>query len=473
MVNCVNKRGYSIMKSIIQLPINTVNKLFVQYPISYACPLGCYYCFNVDARQKEAQGLYDKYYTRERPFTFADYRAWRDRQFPGITDILMELHGGEMSHPDNQADALSIIDAADKERFQLQTNGLGPLQFYAALARRKDKIEQVGFTYHREVIGNDKMKQGRFLAAVMFLRGAGLKVYVKELLWPKHKAAMLDNKRYWEGRGVEFHIQEFRGVGGVDSSVMASYTAEDWMLISPEYLHGGSRCACREGYTNIIINGYGMFAGDVTACWYDPCVVGNICKGWYHPGYTINRSPHGNPDVVGVEKIYRGTYPGDKALPGIENYYPALTRDQLNYKEGFMGKWRVGEIDRLRNDIALINQTIDSKEAEIDRARRNIAYAQKTIDAAEAYITEIVKLREQDTGAIITLEKESQQEAAAVQAAAKSAAEAQGTATVPTSTEPINAVAAAAPVASANIMGSITPVASAAGVADQPKHAGL
>jgi hypothetical protein len=243
----------------------------------------------------------------------------------------MELHGGEMSYEGNKQLTLDIIDKSDKEKFSLQTNGLGEREFYEELEKRKNKIERIGFTYHRAMIGNDINLTERFGHNVRAVKGMGINVYVKELLFPERKDAILKNKKFWELQNVEFRIQDFKGEGGYGAP---RYTNDDVALIHPEYQHiVGEQCACRVGYKNIIIRGYDAIAyahgGDVLACWHDPTVIGNINNSWYNPNYAINRLQDNTVDVAVAQKLYRGNYPRDMYMPGYETKYKQYNKYQF------------------------------------------------------------------------------------------------------------------------------------------------
>jgi hypothetical protein len=225
-----------------------------------------------------AIGKYEDKYSVNCAFTPAQYMAWRDRHLLGGTEFLCELHGGEISQSPDAV--FSIIDALDKERFQLQTNGLGAPEFYDGLIARKSKIDRIGFTFHRTEI--DRIAGGRktFERNVKLIRNSGIPVYVKELLILEHKAAILEHKKFWEARCVEFSIQDFKGYRGRNGDEQDRYAADDWAIVHEEYKHGGAQCHCRDGYKQVLIRGYDIFAGDIVACWNDPCVVGNIIEGW-------------------------------------------------------------------------------------------------------------------------------------------------------------------------------------------------
>jgi len=294
---------------------------------------------------------------------------WRDKHLSDGTEFLCELHGGEISHPANTDLALHIIDTLDKERFQVQTNGLGSLCFYKKLVERKAKIDRIGFTFHRDAIGKNPALIEKFINNVNFVKSAGINIYVKELLIPKNKTAILHNKDFWESKGVEFRIQDFRGYRGRGKEI--NYTREELNLIHPEYKHVESICACRKDYKNVLIRGYDIFAGDVIACWQDPTVIGSITVDWYNPNYKINRDENGI-NVSGVEKLYRGTYPRDMWSPEIERVYPNLTKSQLKERDSMQGqslsleKRTLQRIEELKGNLGKINEELKFHEGKVD-----------------------------------------------------------------------------------------------------------
>ena len=256
---------------------------FVQYPGYVECGLKCPYCFHKEAWDLEKEGKKNTKYKDQIPFTFEDYQRWRDKFLPDATKFLMEIHSGEISYGKNKEHCLSIIDKADKETFQLQTNGMGSKSFYEELIKRKNKIDRIGFTFHRKVIMENKNKDKlaeRFIQNVFLIAKSGIKVIVKELLILSLKSKILESKAFWENIGIEFRIQDFRDNGGFDPQ---PYTPEELSLIHPEYLHGRENCSCRVGYKNVIIRGCDIFGGNVLACWHDPCIIGHIGSGYKPP----------------------------------------------------------------------------------------------------------------------------------------------------------------------------------------------
>jgi len=353
-------------------------KVYIEYPIAKACGLRCEYCFHRPLWEYEARCPDDKY-SDKCAFTFAQYKAWRDKHIPSA-EILMELHGGEMSFGDNQQLVLDIIDSADKERFQLQTNGLGSEEFYRELVKRKDKIDRIGFTFHRKahpgrLVFVDTALMYDFARNVKLVAQSGINVYIKELLFLDRKEEVLRNKKYWESQGVEFRIQDFKGMGGNYATESAKYTAEDWALVHPEYRHGGDCCHCREGYRQIIIRGYDQRAGDVLACWQDHKVIGNILEDWYEPHEKVlidPAAPRGRT-VVGRGR-YSGDYMHDLKLNELEKkYYPLFPKE---FK--MLAKLEAG-LERLGKMLAE-NEALNAQDKQrIEQAQIVISDAQKRI----------------------------------------------------------------------------------------------
>lgn len=273
-------------------------KFYFEIPIPIECNLKCPYCFHVAKwdLEKEGPDKVKEKYEEKRVFTTEQLNNWIAKHLPDVTEALVELSGGEMSHPKCQDVSLDYIDnLKGPVKFQLQTNGLGDEKFYKETIKRKDKIDRIGFTFHRKTldkIGNnegEKVKEEKikkFKETVNLFKKAGFKIYVKEILFPYLKAQILENKKYWEGEGVEFRMQDFKPLNGRDRTPY--YTPEEMALVHPEYCHGGSECACRVGYKNVIVRGYDYFAGDVIGCWQNPKPIGSIVDDWYDPNYTVN-----------------------------------------------------------------------------------------------------------------------------------------------------------------------------------------
>jgi hypothetical protein len=349
-------------------------KYYIEYPIPIQCGLRCPYCFHQPLWEFNER-YPDSAYGDKCAFTFAQYEAWRNKHLADGTEFLMELHGGEMSYKGNQRIVLDIIDSADKERFQLQTNGLGDAHFYQQLNERRKKIDSVGFTFHRkEIYKNSEAAPhltDRFKTSVLARAANGIKVYVKELLFLDCKEEILKNKEYWESQGVEFRLQDFKGVGGLCTT--EKYTAEDWALIHPEYRHGGPCCHCREGYKQLIIRGYDQHGGDVLACWQDHKVVGSIVEDWYEPYEKIvvdTTAPRGRT-VVG-KGVYRGDYMRDLKRNALEKIY-----HKIYPKESKMLAKAVESINQKLSAFVAEHQRTDeairSRQAQISQLTQEIS----------------------------------------------------------------------------------------------------
>jgi len=364
-------------------------KYFIQYPIMIVCGLKCSYCLHKEAWDLERDGKFEEKFTCECPFTFAQYQAWRDKHLSDATEIIMELHGGEMSYGDNQRLTLDIIDAADKEKFSLQTNGLGEGQFYEGLVKRKGKIERVGFTYHRAMITGNQYLWNKFVDNVHTIREARIGVYVKELLISELRDSIIQGKTFWENLGVEFRLQDYKGIGGHNAP---QYTPEYVALIHPEYQHVlGAECACRKGYKNIIIRGYdinaAVFGGDVLACWHDPTVIGNINNDWYSSNYRINRLLDNSIDVAVPQKLYRGNLPKDRFAPENVEKCEKLNKYQLSHlKQRSNGMMQDKLVDSL-------NHWVGEREKLVS-AINNALIQQAAIDGRIAQIREILMVEE-------------------------------------------------------------------------------
>jgi len=307
--------------------------------------------------EKDSGEEYDIKYRKTPPFTNEDFVKWRDKWLPDHDWFLVELQGGECSHPKCQDVIFRIIEtlgANEKTKFQLQSNGVGDREFYVKLLRYKGLIDRIGFTYHRDELNNVERRGGEecdrlnkvFEDNVELMVNSGINFYIKEILLLQYKEDILKNKKYWESRGVEFRIQDYKTNNGraVDSPrISMRMTESDRKLIDPEYTHNNSTCGCREifgEYTNIIIRGYDYYAGDVIACWHNPIPVGNIKDDWYRGGYIIRRDLRGM-----IEILY-------------EEAPPLLT--STNIKKGDVN---VPDEDilskRSNNDSVLLNQTMD------------------------------------------------------------------------------------------------------------------
>lgn len=276
-------------------------KYYIEYPIPIECSLQCDYCFHSEAWKLQAESR-DKFlekYEEACVFTLDQFKTWRDKHLADASEFLVELSGGEMSHPRCQAYALNVLDNLGRSRFQLQTNGLGDEDFYREVIKRKDVVDRIGFTYHRKSI--DKLPDpqaaiDRFYRTVYLFKDAGFTVYIKEILFPHLKQYILEHKQKAEAQGIEFRIQDFKPIAG--RSRTPYYTPEEMALVHPEYCHGGAHCACRPGYKNVIVRGFDYFAGDVIGCWQDPKPIGNILDDWYDPNYSVDKLTTGELKVA-------------------------------------------------------------------------------------------------------------------------------------------------------------------------------
>jgi len=289
-------------------------KIYCAYPIGFDCNLRCNYCFHKDR--------FETNYTAKSKFTFQDYCKWRDKFIPDAEDILVNFHGGEpfMDGPTNTM--CRFLRNTTKERLDLLTNGLQNKENYAKLLPFKDRINRIGFTYHRKMIHGIEYYMKKYEENILFLKEAGVSVYVKELLFVEERDAILANKQYWRDKGVCFKIQDFKGVDkGKGGEEINKYEPIDLLYIDQEYRKPREYCECIKGYKNILIRG-GWHDGDVLACFEDPAVIGNIQNMEYTP-YTIIKRDLKKAyegiycvDVQGIPKIYKGTYEKDVYVPG-------------------------------------------------------------------------------------------------------------------------------------------------------------
>jgi len=383
-------------------------KYFLEIPLKIKCNLKCGYCFSAEAWELEKDNKYHTKYSDTCPFTVDQLIAWRDKHLSDGTEFLYELHGGEMSHEENQELVLELLTKLDG-KFQLQTNGLGDFTFYEEVIKYKDKIDRIGFTYHRKVLKDGTLPiesisgvPYRFINNVELVNHSGIKTYVKELLFLDEKTAILKHKKYWKDRNVEFRIQDFKGYRGRDSTEMNKYTSADWNLIYPEYKHEGKTCHCREGYKQILIRGYDCFAGGVLGCWNDPTEIGNIIKDTYTGYGQVNILENGERDVSVEKKVYRGSYPYDFWHPNIENEFKSLSKDQLNdplFKEVIMKarlQERLNELNANRQNVnseaVQLQQLIANCEARLkELSNEDVRLAAKT-----EMLTEVIQTTESE-----------------------------------------------------------------------------
>jgi len=361
-------------------------KYYLEFPIPIECGLQCPYCFHSEAwkLQAESREKFLEKYEDVCVFTLDRFKAWRDKHLADASEFLVELSGGEMSHPKCQEYVLNVLDNLGKSSFQLQTNGLGDEDFYNEVVKRKDVIDRIGFTYHRKSIDKTPDPQAaidKFYKTVYLFKNAGFTVYIKEILFPYLKQSILEHKASAEAQGIEFRIQDFKPIAG--RSRTPYYTPEEMALVHPEYCHGGPHCACRPGYKNIIVRGFDYFAGDVIGCWQDPKPIGNVLDDWYDPNYSINKLTTGelkveapNLDVNHVQAV--------TAKPLREAGETALTGDPTPFRQKLITK-----LDKYRLEFSQIDARITEYKQQIailtDRGRELIG----AINSAEELINEL------------------------------------------------------------------------------------
>lgn len=254
-------------------------KYYVSFPIFFDCDLRCYYCFSADSMMTNMPPV--------RKVTVSDYCRFRDKFLADAEEIVVELNGGETFLPINIAAVTSFIKGTDRERIELQTNGIQPEDSYRALLPFKDRVFRLGFTYHRKMIDRVPSYRTAYESNVLMMKSLGFHVYVKEILFHDERAAIEENRKRWEGLGVEFKIQDFKGAFlGLSGEGCFEYDTEDWGLISSEYIRDVVDCRCKAGYKQLIV----MRDGSVISCYRLPEVVGNMVEGTYRPNYTVSLS---------------------------------------------------------------------------------------------------------------------------------------------------------------------------------------
>lgn len=294
-------------------------KYYVEFPIKVDCNLECPYCFHSGRTTDEYKAkLASGEYSTDRGFTIAQWNQWRDLHLGNATEIIVHFAGGEPFHPANVPLWTEFLESTSVERFDMLSNGLGNRQDYALLLKYRERLDRIGLTYHRKVIHGNQALVERYHSTVEFLHHAGLPVYVKELLFVDEREAIKANRAYWEGKGIPFKIQDFKGWDrGFSGEEWAKYTPEDEALISEEYKHVGRYCSCRAKYRSFVIRGHEWMNGDVLACWRDPKVIGNIGDMTFNPAYKILKDHEaGRMEVLGVPAVYKGTYARDLYTPG-------------------------------------------------------------------------------------------------------------------------------------------------------------
>jgi len=300
-------------------------KYYIGFPISLNCNLRCAYCFNKEFYNFIDKGIGINKWHSHRPFSFEDYRHWRDKHLINATDFIMHLYGGEPFCLQNVDDVFEIINFMDKERIDILTNGIGNSKDVEKLGNFKlEKFNRIGFTYHRRIMKDNQILSERFKENVFLVKSMGFSVYVKELLIKEYRDEIIDNKKFWLSHGIDFKIQDFKGMDrGISQEEYSKYTPLDNLLVDPEFKHG-QVCSCLYGYKNVFIRGFDLVdvwpkGGDIVACWHDPSVVGNILEDWYNPEYIIERKMNGEMEVKNVPKLYRGTYERDLPPKSLDN----------------------------------------------------------------------------------------------------------------------------------------------------------
>jgi len=297
-------------------------KYYISFPISLHCNLRCSYCFYKDFYSHIDEGVGTNKWRSCRPFSLEDYRRWRDKHLSDGTDFIMHLFGGEPFCSQNIEDVFSIIEWVDKERIDILSNGICDISVIQRLEQHKHKFHRIGFTYHRRILDRNPALIERYNRNVSFAKKLGFSVYAKELLIKEYRDKIVEHKRFWLSQGVDFKIQDFKGMDrGISQEEYKKYAPIDYLLVDPEYKHG-QVCSCLYGYKNVFIRGFDMAdvwpkGGDVVACWHFPTVVGNIIEDWFNPNYIIIRQVDGKMKVKGVPEIFRGTFKND--LPQSKN----------------------------------------------------------------------------------------------------------------------------------------------------------
>ncbi len=294
-------------------------KYYIQFPISFNCNLRCTYCFQEDFFNYVDSGIIkdDQKWLTERPFTLDDYRDWRNINLTDATEIVTHLFGGEPFCEENVEDVFSIIDFMDKEKIDLLSNGICDSSIIKRLEKYKDKIHRIGFTYHRRIMDKNPALIKQYEENVLLAKSFGLNVYVKELLLIEYKDKLLNYKKFWKSKNIDFKIQDFKGEGFDNGPVGSGqnfnqYTPIDILLVDYEYKHQ-KICSCKHDYKNIIIRGFDLDAGDIIACWFDTCVIGNILDKTYEKDYIISTNKKGSRDILISNKFYRQS--NDPTIP--------------------------------------------------------------------------------------------------------------------------------------------------------------
>ena len=276
-------------------------KYYVAYPISFDCNLRCSYCFHHER-------FYSNY-TQHQGFTIKDYIRFRNTHFVNAEEILVHFHGGEPFLNTNINTICTVIRSLKVEKFDLLTNGLQDRSNYERIIPFRDRIQRIGFTFHRQMIAHVPSLVKQYEDNVMFLHEHGIPVYVKELLFPDQRDIIKESKRKWKELGIPFNVQDFKGFDrGKDRKEFKKYDALDILLIDSEYKKGGGYCTCKKGYKTVLIGGHTL-GGKVFACFEDMVIVGDIKKNEFNPNYRVKTNQKADSsgsfvEVIGVPKVY-------------------------------------------------------------------------------------------------------------------------------------------------------------------------
>lgn len=271
-------------------------KWFVAYPILFDCNLRCSYCFH--------HIHFYSNYTKHQGFTINEYKKFRDTHLKNPEEILVHFHGGEPFIDTNINTICTFIHCTKIEKFDILTNGIQERSNYDRIIPFKDRIDRIGFTFHRKMIAHIPDLVKKFEDNILYLHDKGLPVYVKELLFIEFRENIKKYKRKWKEMGIPFNVQDFKGYDrGMDKSEFKKYNAEDVLLISSEYKKGGSYCTCKKGYKTVLIGNH-TIGGKVFGCFQDMRIVGDIRKNEFNPDYKVKVNREGGVDVVDVPPNY-------------------------------------------------------------------------------------------------------------------------------------------------------------------------
>jgi MoaA/NifB/PqqE/SkfB family radical SAM enzyme len=252
-------------------------KYYISFPIFFDCDLRCYYCFSADSMSTNMPPV--------RLVTPVHYVRFRDAFLVDAEEIVIELNGGETFLPINVAAVTSFIKQTDRERIELQTNGIQEEDRYRSMLPYRDRILRIGFTYHRRLINSVPSLRAAYERNVIMMRDLGFHVYVKEILFAGESEEIAGNRERWNGLGVEFKVQDFKGSSlGMSAEETPRYNANDWKMISAEYLRDPYDCRCKPGYKQLLV----MRDGRVLACYVYQEPVGNMVECTYKPGYHVS-----------------------------------------------------------------------------------------------------------------------------------------------------------------------------------------